>query len=271
MLMITITDSSDQKIKFFESPKRVISLIPSITETLFDLGVGDAVAGISKYCIHPAEAVKGKRNVGGQKNPDFDEIAEIDPDLIILNREENKPEHIDYLSRRYKTWITYPKSVSDAEQLLLELGHVFGAESKASEFAEQIRNSVKQLRSNRMTKLRTLYLIWRNPWMSINHDTFIHQVMDIHQLENVYRDHAQRYFNVTAEDIEAANPDVIILPDEPYHFLEKHKHEFSHLAVSAVKNERIFLADGTYFCWYGSRTAKASRYIQEHILSHLFS
>ena len=269
--MIVITDSTDKKINFFETPKRVVSLIPSITETLFDLGVGDTVAGISKYCVYPAEAVKGKRKVGGQKNPDFEEIKKIDPDLIILNWEENKPEHIDYLSLRYKTWITYPKTVSDAEQLLLELGQVFGVETKAAEFTDEIRNSVIKLRSHRRAKLKALYLIWRNPWMSINHDTFIHHVMDVHHLENVYRHHPKRYFNVTSEDIEAANPDVIILPDEPYHFLEKHKLEFFHLSVSAVKSQRIFLADGTYFCWYGTRTAKASKYIQEQILSRLDS
>ena len=269
--MIVITDSTGKKIQFFEAPKRVVSLIPSITETLFDLGVGDAVAGISKYCVHPEDGVKQKQKVGGQKNPDFEVIEKINPDLIILNQEENKPEHIEWLSRRYKTWVTYPRSFKDAECLVRELGQVFSVESKAAEFAGQITDSIAELHLNHRKKRRALYLIWRNPWMSINQDTFIHSAMNLHGLENVWAQKNDRYFEVSSKDIESADPDVIILPDEPYHFKEKHKSEFMHLSISAVRNNRIFLADGTYFCWYGTRTAKASRYIHEHILSRLDS
>lgn len=267
--MITITDSIPKKVFFSEPPRRVVSLIPSITETLFDLGAGEALAGVSKYCIYPEQGVKTKPKVGGQKNPDLQTIKEIDPDLILLNLEENKPEHIDFLSRHYKTWVTYPRSFEDAEKLVTELGQVFGVESRALVFAEQIKDSIRKLQSAQRKKVKALYLIWRNPWMSINRDTFIHSVMELHQLENVTAHHSSRYFEVTAKDIEESEPDIIILPDEPYRFLEKHKSEFLHLSVSAVKNQRIFLADGTYFCWYGTRTARASRYIHERILSRL--
>lgn len=267
--MITITDARNKKIVFSEPPKRVVSLIPSITEALFDLGAGEAIAGVSNYCIHPAEGVKNKIKVGGQKNPDMGKIKAIHPDLIILNMEENKPEHIKFLSQHYTTWVTYPRLFRDAENLLMQLGKVFDAESRASVYADKIRISSKQLSSIRRRKIKTMYLIWRNPWMSINRDTFIHNVLELHHMENVYAKRDKRYFEVTAQDIEDADPDIIILPDEPYHFREKHKSEFSHLSVSAVKNSRIFLADGTYFCWYGTRTARASQYIHKHILSRL--
>lgn len=117
--------------------------------------------------------------------------------------------------------------------------------------------------------MRALYLIWRNPWMSINGDTFIHDVLVRFGFENVFGSRKDRYFEVTAEEIEQANPEVIILPNEPYNFLEKHIKEFETLKIDAMKNKQVFLVDGTYFCWYGTRMARTSAYIQEHIINNL--
>ncbi len=267
--MILITDVTGRILELAKPPSRVISLIPSITETLFELGAGDSVAGVSKYCVYPAAGVKNKIRVGGQKNPDFERIKRLDPDLIILNVEENKPGDIERLSREYQTYVTYPRRWADTEKLLLDLGRIFNVEAKAEEYANRIRRPLNAQGFRAGPQLKALYLIWRRPWMSINSDTFIHDVMELHNLTNVFADRAERYFEVTEKDIEAADPDVIILPDEPYHFLEKHKAELASIPRSTVKKRRIILADGTYFCWYGTRTARASHYIRALIAEKL--
>jgi ABC-type Fe3+-hydroxamate transport system substrate-binding protein len=263
--MTSITDATGKVLEFTEPPRRVVSLIPSITESLFELGAGQAVAGISNYCIYPGSEVKNRTKVGGQKNPNFKKIAQINPDLIILNMEENKPEHIEALSEHYRTYVTYPRKLADTEQLLSDLGMIFQVETKAAHYAAAVRDQIQALASKSYETYKTMYLIWRDPWMSLNQDTFIHDVLHRHGLQNVFAERPERYCDVTEEDILAADPDVIILPDEPYHFLEKHKAEFTHLDVSAVRNNRIFLADGTYFCWYGTRTARAFGYIRDLI------
>lgn len=267
--MVSVTDSTNKIVNFSVAPQRVICLIPSITETLFDLGLGDAIAGVSKFCNHPADDVRKKIRVGGQKDPDLEKIKAIDPDLVILNLEENKPEHIEFLSKHYKTWITYPRSFRDAEKLILEIGMIFNVEAKAGVYADKIKKTAGELSSRIGRKIRTLYLIWRNPWMSINKDTFIHSALELHGMENVFAGNVQRYFEVTYQDILSADPEIIILPDEPYRFRERHISEFSHIPVSAIRNRHIFLVDGTYFCWYGTRTAKASEYISRQILSRI--
>lgn len=269
LCMVSVTDSTNKAISFSVPPQRVVCLIPSITETIFDLGLGDVLAGVSKFCIHPADGVRNKMKVGGQKDPDLEKIKAIDPDLIIMNREENKPEHIEFLSRYYKTWVTYPRSFRDAEKLLREIGSVFDIKTEACAYADKIKNTVDDMKTKAAKKIKALYLIWRNPWMSVNKDTFIHDALSIHGMENVFAENSERYFEVMDKDIQSADPDIIILPDEPYRFREKHITDFAHIPVSAVRNRRIFLADGTYFCWYGTRTARASEYIHKQILSHI--
>lgn len=271
LCMVSVTDSSNKTVSFSVPPQRVVCLIPSITETFFDLGLGDALAGVSKFCNHPAGGVLNKIKVGGQKDPDLEKIKAIDPDLIIMNREENKPEHIEFLSRYYRTWVTYPRSFRDAGKLILDIGTVFNVGTKARAYADRVRKTADELSLRNGQKIKTLYLIWRNPWMSINRDTFIHDTLSVHGMDNVFARNSQRYFEITDQDIQAANPEIIILPDEPYRFKEKHITEFSHIPVSAVRDRSIFLVDGTYFCWYGTRTARASEYISGQILSRIES
>lgn len=255
----------NREISFDEPPKRVISLIPSITEALFELGLGDAVAGVTKFCNHPAESVKVKAKVGGQKNPDFEKIRELNPDLIIANVEENKPEHIEELCRLYPVFVTYPKKFIDTKKLLEDIGTIFNVDVRP--YVRSIENDFAGLQRAHLPKLKTLYLIWRQPWMSVNSDTFIHDVLQLHGMENVCAIASDRYPTITIETIESLNPDVIILPDEPFRFREKHLRDFEHLPVTAVQRQQIFLVDGTYFCWYGTRTARASAYIYQNILN----
>ncbi len=263
--MIQVTDSRGQMLSFESPPKRVVSLIPSITESLFEMGLGSQIAGISKYCIYPLGEVESKIKVGGQKNPDFQKITDINPDLILLNEEENKPEHIDYFLKNYKTFVTYPRKYKETESLLTDLGKIFDV--PVVSYLKQLKQFPFELNKKKM--FRTLYLIWRNPWMSINEDTFIHDVLKSFNMINVFGNRKERYFEVTARDIEITNPEIIILPNEPYNFLEKHIAEFHSLQIDAVKSSRLFLVDGTFFCWYGTRMVKTYDYITNTILNKL--
>ncbi|MCB0833744.1 MAG: ABC transporter substrate-binding protein [Bacteroidetes bacterium] len=262
-----LVDALGRHVRFDRPPTRVVSLIPSITESLFELGLESSVQGVSKYCIYPAGLTDGKRKVGGQKNPDFQAIEEINPDLIILNREENKPDHIRKLGEKYPIWVTYPRQFLDTLALLRDLGGIFGV--SVDDYQSEIRAGVEALHLEAAQRCRVLYLIWRNPWMSINGDTFIHDVLKLHGLDNVFAEHPERYFEVSVDEIISKNPEMIILPDEPYRFLKKHIAEFGDLPIQAVASGRVFLADGTYFCWYGTRSARTSSYIRKQILARI--
>lgn len=267
--MTLIIDAHGQNLHFEKPPERVVSLIPSITESLFELGLGDRIAGISKYCIYPEDRVRDKTKVGGQKNPDFEKISKLNPDLIILNEEENKPEHIALFKKNYRTFVTFPRIFVEARELLDQLGLIFYIPDRAKVFSEQIRLDHSRLTALSPTRLRALYLIWRNPWMTVNRDTFIHDILSLVGLDNVFANQTPRYFEVTREMILNAQPDVIILPDEPYRFLKKHIADFDGLDIPAVKNCNIFLTDGTYYCWYGTRTARAIEYIDQNIIHRI--
>jgi len=169
----------------------------------------------------------------------------------------------------YKTYVTFPRRFLDAGKLLSELGNIFQVQQIAESYAGRIAEEFGRLTEEKSKAWKTLYLIWRNPWMAVNRDTFIHDVLELHHLENVTADRPERYPIVTKEEIEMANPDVIILPDEPFHFREKHVAELGSLRVKAVEKKQVFLADGTYFCWYGTRTARSSEYIRKHIMSRI--
>lgn len=266
--VLDIVDARQHRLTFDRPPERIISLVPSITESLFEIGAGSRVVGVSRFCNKPDEALT-RPKVGGQKDPDFDALAALKPDLVILNLEENKPEHIDAISEVHPTWVTFPRTFREAAVLLRDLGRVLGANEIAGTYARRIDDAVQALKNGKKWRFRTLYVIWRHPWMSINQDTFIHDVLNLHGLENIFGQETRRYFEVTFEDIQTKNPEVILLPDEPFRFREKHLRDFATLDVDAVKSGRVFLVDGSYFCWYGTRSARCSDYIRNNVIHHL--
>lgn len=261
-------DARGMKLSFDRPPQRIVSLIPSITEALFEIGAEDRVVGVSNFCDEPA-AARSKPRVGGQKNPDFDRLAALQPDLVILNLEENKAPHIETLASLYPVWVTYPRRMNDAAILLQDLGRLLGLETAVLPYVKTIEHTISDLRGRKKNRFRTLYLIWHHPWMSINQDTFIHDVLFLHGLDNVCAEHPDRYGIISVEDITRLNPEVIILPDEPFHFREKHLPEIMEMNVDAVRNRRIFLVEGSFFCWYGTRSARCSPYIVRAVLDQL--
>lgn len=237
------------------SPARIISLVPSQTELLSDLGLADRVIGITKFCVHPESWRKTKAIVGGTKQFDFDAIRELSPDLIIGNKEENYEEGIKELSKIYPVWMSDIVTLEDSLQMITQLGKLTQTETKAAEIVNSIRDSFSNL--PKLPALKTLYLIWRKPWMAAASGTFIHEMMTLAGLSNCINNQS-RYPELTSQQIRALNPQLILLSSEPYPFREKHIQEINQLCPDA----KILLVDGEMFSWYGSRLLKFAAYLQ---------
>ena len=244
-------------------PRRIVSLIPSITETLFALGAGPSVAGCTVYCTEPAEGVATKTRVGGEKNPKLDVIRELGADLVLANIEENVREHIEALRGwGIPVYVTYPRTVAGGIRLVRDLGLVVGAAERGSELAGTLEAALAEARRGRSDRppRRVFYPIWRGPWMTINQDTYAHDMLAVCGGANVFGARAARYPEVTLDDVAHSSPEVILLPDEPYRFRPAHVSDFdAHPDIPAVRERRVHLIDGKLATWYGPRIADALR------------
>ncbi|GAB4037459.1 ABC transporter substrate-binding protein [Spirosoma gilvum] len=236
-------------------PQRIISLVPSQTELLFDLGLDSEVVGITKFCIYPAAKVTHKTVVGGTKTLNLTKIRELNPDLIIANKEENSREQIEELRHVYPVHITDVATFSDALTMIRKVGGLIGKQQEAEAMAQQISDSFAPMPP--LLPERVAYFIWRNPYMVAANQTFIHAMMDVAGFQNVFA-HLNRYPEITTDDLQAARPDLIFLSSEPYPFAEKHMDELRAICPYA----RVILVDGELFSWYGSRLLRSSDYFK---------
>lgn len=236
---------------------KVVSLVPSITEALFDFGLTEhEVVGRTKFCIHPEEKVKGVAVIGGTKNISIDKIKALQPDLILANKEENIREQVEALMDDYKVIVTNVENIEDNYYLLKRLGSLFDKEDKARLFNLKIYEVLNE--SKISTKIKAAYLIWKNPYMTIGSDTFIHKILGEIGFENIFKDRT-RYPEIQAEDL--AEADLIMLSSEPFPFKEKHIEELREF----YPDKKIMIVDGEAFSWYGTRIAKCGEYFRELI------
>ena len=238
---------------------RIISLVPSVTETLFELGMGDQIVAITRWCTRPADQVKLKSKVGGTKNPKIDQIVAFKPDLVILDRDENRREDADALEKRgIKTLSVFPKTIEDSITTLQEFGEIFAVQGRVQEWISEIERRRRNLHP---MHFRSLILIWRSPYITINHDTYVHSAARMFGFENVFASHQERYPRLSCEQIRDTNPECVLFPDEPYPFrskhLEKFKTEFPEL--EAVQTNHLLTFDGSYLAWHGYGTLRALR------------
>jgi len=261
--MVARVDSSGMALELTRPPRRIVSLVPSITETLCALGLADALVGITVYCVEPREIVRGKTRIGGEKNPDLTKIRELAPDLVITNIEENLREHVDTLRAwSIPVWVTYPRTVAEGIQLIAELGAVTGTEPRAAELLRGIEPLYDRVRTAaaRRSPVPVFYPIWREPYMTINRDTYIHDMLRTCGARNVFAERPERYPTVSLDEVAAERPAVILLPDEPFRFRRAHLADFTgYVDVPAVREGRIHLVDGKPFSWHGPRIAEALR------------
>ena len=232
------------------APERIVSLVPSLTELVWRLGCGNALHGRTRFCEEPAGKIEVVPTIGGTKNPDLEAIAEIAPDLVIANREENRREDVEALrAAGLNVLLTDPNSVEEALAMIAELGEALGRETEAEGLVGEVRAAVDEGGGGKQTAL--FVPIWRNPLMGLAGGTYGDSVLEAAGASNVLTGQA-RYPEVTLEEVAALGPEAILLPDEPYRFNKGHVPEFADIAPTVV-------VDGKLLWWYGPRMPEAIR------------
>jgi ABC-type Fe3+-hydroxamate transport system substrate-binding protein len=262
--MFVFTDQTGRKITLETTPRRIISVVPSQTELLFDLGLREEVIGITKFCVHPEQWFRNKTKVGGTKQLKIELIHQLLPDLIIANKEENTKEQIEELEKYYPVWISNINNLDNAYEMIEQVGLITTKEIQANKivagikenFAQFLRKDSSGQTSN--LKLQTCYLIWQKPYMTVGGDTFIHSMMKAAGFENIFAKE-KRYPETTIEELRNLRCELLLLSSEPFPFKQRHAEEIQ----SLLPNIKILLVDGEMFSWYGSRLLKATDYFRQ--------
>ncbi len=234
-------------------PTRIISVVPSQTELLHELGLRDEVIGITKFCVHPKEWHHSKVRVGGTKTLQLELIHSLKPDLILANKEENNKEQIENLQQQYPVYISDVRNIEDALHMITRISELVHKQTEASKIISRIENALKN-NGIKHRRLKTIYLIWKDPFMASGIDTFIHSMMQEGGFTNCVL--LPRYPILTNEELRKMNPELVLLSSEPYPFKQKHIEELARLLPEA----QIKLANGELFSWYGSRMSQSFDY-----------
>jgi ABC-type Fe3+-hydroxamate transport system substrate-binding protein len=242
-------------------PARIVSLVPSVTETLFALGLGERVVGVTDWCIHPADALERIPRVGGTKNPDVARVAELAPDLVLANLEENREIDVRRLRERgLPVWVDYPRTVAAAIaqiEWLADLGASAGARGAV---LEPIEDAVVRAGARTGPVRSAFVAVWKLPWMTLSRDTYASDLLATAGLANVFADASERYPRVDLAEVARCDPEIVLLPDEPYRFTEEDARELGSgplAGTRAAREGRIAVFDGTLAFWHGPRIAVA--------------
>ncbi len=281
-------------------PRRVVSLVPSLTESLFDLGLGGCLVGVTDYCIYPVEGVRGLPRLGGTKNPDLAEIVDSRPDLLLANQEENTPAAIHALREAgIPVWLTFPQTVADTLEMLREMAVGFQSPAALAS-VRALEQAVDWARAaiEPREKVRYFCPIWQDTsasppgwWMTFNDATYCADVLALFGGENIFAGRQRRYPlaadlgraeaepagerdtrypRVTREEVLAAGPQCILLPSEPFAYTAEHCKALLEIfeGTPAAQAGRVQCMDGTLITWCGTRLAKAIQQLPD-ILSEL--
>ena len=255
--LVQTVDQMGRQVQLPYPPLRIVSLVPSQTELLFNLGLGEQVVGVTKFCVHPIEARQQKTVIGGTKQFDFEKIAALQPDLIIGNKEENYLQGIEQLAADFPVWMSDISSLPEALGMVRDIGQLTGTAERAEQLVQDIASSFGALPGAVETE-RVAYFIWRKPYMVAANGTFINDMLTRAGFTNVLA-HLERYPEITAEQLAAASPQRILLSSEPHPFGEKHRAEFQQICPAA----KVEIVDGELFSWYGSRLLKSAAYFRQ--------
>jgi ABC-type Fe3+-hydroxamate transport system substrate-binding protein len=254
--MPVYTDQLGNTVDIPSFPQRIVSLVPSQTELLFHLGLDDRVAGITKFCVHPPEWFHAKKRTGGTKTVKFEVMSALNPDLVLANKEENMKDQVEELAKHYPVWTSQVHNLDAALDMIYKVGTITGTEEKAAAIISRISAGFSNLKTQNQ-QLKTAYFIWRNPWMTIGADTFIHDMLTRCGLENIFADKT-RYPEVTLDVLRNKKCELLLLSSEPYPFKQKHIAELQ----QELPGTKILLADGEMFSWYGSRLLESPAYFE---------
>ncbi len=251
--MSTVVDACGRRVELPATPRRIVSLCPSQTETLYALGLAGRIVGRTRYCIHPAAEVVGAAQVGGTKQLRHPDIARLRPDLIVAEKEENRREDVELLAQSWPVYVTDVRGVDDALQMLVSLGKICDVAAAATALADRITRAWLDL--PRLPRpLRVVYLIWRKPYMAAGADTYIDSVLQRLGATNVARDLVGRYPQIDPAWLRSAQADVCLLSSEPYPFAQEHVQEMAEL-VPGLQSRCV---NGEDFSWYGARMLPAA-------------
>lgn len=255
-----VTDALGQEFETDEAPQRIVSLVPSITEALFAYGAGPRVAGLTSFCVEPAGLVEGKPQVGGTKTVEVAAVLGLQPDLVIASAEENERAQVEELvAANVRVYVIEPRTVDGALVMLSDLARLTATASVALPKIMQTSRTLAQVKREAEKTVRVFCPVWRRPYMSVGPDTYIHDLMEACGGLNIFGKAEGHYPEVTLDEAASRDPEVVLLPDEPYPFAEKHLSEvMAGLAnTSAVREGRVHLVDGKMLSWYGPRISSA--------------
>nr|WP_297911994.1 helical backbone metal receptor [uncultured Allomuricauda sp.] len=258
MKPLLLEDQMGRQLCLKQPLSRIVSLNPSQTETLVDLGLEHHIVGLTKFCVHPFHLRQSKTIVGGTKKVDFAKIRHLKPDIILCNKEENTKEMVDTLAKEYPVHVTNVSNLQDALEMIHHYGQLFNCPKEAQKLCNRILSEKTEFESliKKNEPKRVAYFIWKNPWMVCGGGTFINDMLQLNGYKNAFDD-SERYPEVNLDDLKRRAVDLVLLSSEPYPFKEKNKVELEkHLGI------HVKLVDGTYFSWYGSRLKDAFRYFR---------
>ncbi|MBC8884360.1 ABC transporter substrate-binding protein [Flavobacterium piscinae] len=246
---------------FKTTPKRIISLVPSQTELLYDLGLEEEIVGITKFCVHPNHLKATKQIIGGTKQVKFDKIEALQPDIIIANKEENTKEIVKELSKICPVWVTNIVTIEDNLQMIADFGKLFNKRTEAQKWNDKITFAYHDFQQFIKDKpfRKVAYFIWANPYMVAGKDTFINEMLTLNRFQNIYVEKG-RYPEIELEKIrKEGDPEVVFLSSEPFPFKDEHAFEIGRNTHHA----KTIFVDGEMFSWYGSRLLKAFDYFKQ--------
>jgi iron complex transport system substrate-binding protein len=256
-----IKDQLNRKIEIEQPIKRIISLVPSQTELLIDLGLEDKIVGITKFCVHPFDLKQKKEIVGGTKNIKIDKVKALKPDIILCNKEENTKEIVTMCEKIAPVHVSDIFTIKDTLELIEQYSILFSCRTEASKIIQKIEfklNDFREFKRNLSSK-KVAYFIWRNPWMVAGNNTFINHLLELNKFDNIYSN-KERYPEVELKKIRIeGDPDLVLLSSEPYPFKEEHAFEIGRFTHHA----KTVFVDGEMFSWYGTRLLKAFDYFKQ--------
>ncbi|RMG77533.1 MAG: cobalamin-binding protein [Bacteroidetes bacterium] len=252
-----IQDDLGHIIRLSQPPRRIISTVPSLTELLAYLKLDEEVIGITKFCIHPENWFRNKTRIGGTKKLHIDKIKTLNPDIIIANKEENTQADIEQLKKFFPVFVTDINNYDDALRNILNIGKLTNRVEEAEKLVADVQRNFEEI-NHCFGQKTAAYLIWKNPYMTVGSDTYIHSIMTKTGLQNVFS-HKFRYPETSLQELQNLKPDLILLSSEPYPFKEKDVTEMKNF----LPDSAVVLADGEMFSWYGSRMLLAPGYFKK--------
>ncbi len=254
-----VYDQLNRPIKLENTPQRIVSLVPSQTELLVDLGLEDKLVGVTKFCVHPVDIKQKVQVVGGTKQIHIERLKAVNPDIVLCNKEENTKAMVDEIAQFFPVHVADVETIEDTYQLITQYGDLFDVADKAAKINTDIEKAYLEFKDYvaDKPKLKVAYFIWRKPWMVVGNSTFVNYLLEQCKFENVYADLA-RYPEVDITKLK--DMDYLLLSSEPFPFAEKHRQE---LLPFIGKKTEIKFVDGEFFSWYGSRLRLAFTYFKQ--------